>query len=87
MADRSELEVKLPIRGMLIGFLVIIVLLILAIAATHIRGMKEREPVVLVLMMLIFSLFGSLLGLLEELVPFVLLVAPLAAASGSSCWA
>jgi uncharacterized ion transporter superfamily protein YfcC len=169
MADRSQLEVKLPIRGMLIGFIVIFALLILATAATHfipagayqrqsrsdertgstlevvvpgsfqytdanpqglldflfspvkslyyqgpvgavivvfillvggaftairrtgaldagiaafIHGMKGREPVVLVLMMLIFSLFGSLLGLLEELVPFVLIVAPLAAAMG-----
>jgi uncharacterized ion transporter superfamily protein YfcC len=169
MADRSQLEVKLPIRGMLIGFIVIFALLILATAATHfipagayqrqsrsdertgstlevvvpgsfqytdanpqglldflfapvkslyyqgpvggvivvfillvggaftairrtgaldagisafIQRMKGREPVVLVLMMLIFSLFGSLLGLLEELVPFVLIVAPLAVAMG-----
>jgi uncharacterized ion transporter superfamily protein YfcC len=169
MADRSQLEVKLPIRGMLIGFIVIFALLILATAATHfipagayqrqsrtdertgstlevvvpgrfqytdanpqglldflfspvkslyyqgpvggvivvfillvggaftairrtgaldagisafIQRMKGREPVVLVLMMLIFSLFGSLLGLLEELVPFVLIVAPLAVAIG-----
>jgi uncharacterized ion transporter superfamily protein YfcC len=50
--------------------------------AAFIHGMKGREPVVLVLMMLVFSLFGSLLGLLEELVPFVLIVAPLAAAMG-----
>jgi uncharacterized ion transporter superfamily protein YfcC len=169
MADRSQLEVKLPIRSLLVGFIVIFALLILATAATHfipagayqrqsrsdertgstlevvvpgsfqytdanprgllyflftpikslyyqgpvgavivvfillvggaftairrtgaldagiaafIYGMKGREPVVLVLMMLIFSLFGSLLGLLEELVPFVLIVAPLAVAMG-----
>jgi len=167
MADPSQLEVKLPIRGILVGFIVIFALLILATAATHfipagtyqrqsrtdertgstmevvvpgsfqygeanpqglieflfapvkslyyqgpvgavivvfillvggaftairrtgaldagiaafIHGMKGREPVVL--MMLIFSLFGSLLGLLEELVPFVLIMAPLAAAIG-----
>jgi uncharacterized ion transporter superfamily protein YfcC len=169
MADRSQLEVKLPIRGMLVGFIVIFALLLLATAATHfipagsyrrqsridertgstlevvipdsfqytdanpqgllaflyspikslyyrgpvgsiivvfillvggaftairrtgaldsgiaafIHAMKGREPVVLILMMLVFSLFGSLLGLLEELVPFVLIVAPLAAAMG-----
>jgi uncharacterized ion transporter superfamily protein YfcC len=169
MADRSQLEVKLPVRGMLVGFIVIFALLVLTTAATHfipagtyrrqsridertgstlevvipdsfrytdanpqgllaflyspvkslyyqgpvgaiivvfillvggaftairrtgaldsgiaafIHGMKGREPVVLILMMLVFSLFGSLLGLLEELVPFVLIVAPLAAAMG-----
>ena len=169
MADLSHLEVKLPVRGMLVGFIVILGLLILATTATHfvpagayqrqlrtdertgsslqvvipdsfqftapnpqgflallyspikslyyrgpvgavivvfillvggaftairrtgaldagiaafIHGMQGREPVVLVLMMLVFSLFGSLLGLLEELVPFVLIVAPLAAAMG-----
>jgi uncharacterized ion transporter superfamily protein YfcC len=169
MADPSRFEVRLPIRGMLVGFLVVFVLLIAATAATHfipagtyqremrtdertgstlevvvpdsfkytdanpqgllaflyspikslyyggpvgavivvfillvggaftairrtgaldagiasfINGMKGREPVVLVLMMIVFSLFGSLLGLLEELVPFVLIVAPLAAAMG-----
>ena len=169
MADPPQLEVKLPIRGMLVGFIVIFALLVLAAAATHfipagayqrqsridertgstlevvvpgsfqytdanpqgllaflyspvkslyyrgpvgavivvfillvggaftairrtgaldsgisafIHGMKGREAVVLILMMLIFSLFGSLLGLLEELVPFVLIVAPLAAAMG-----
>jgi uncharacterized ion transporter superfamily protein YfcC len=50
--------------------------------AAFIHGMKGREPVVLIYMMLVFSLFGSLLGLLEELVPFVLIVASLAAAMG-----
>jgi uncharacterized ion transporter superfamily protein YfcC len=50
--------------------------------AAFIHGMRGREPVVLILMMLVFSLFGSLLGLLEELVPFVLIVTPLAAAMG-----
>ena len=35
MADRSQLEVKLPVRGMLVGFIVIFALLVLATAATH----------------------------------------------------
>jgi uncharacterized ion transporter superfamily protein YfcC len=35
MADPSQLEVKLPIRGMLVGFIVILALLILTTAATH----------------------------------------------------
>lgn len=45
MADRSQLEVKLPIRGMLVGFIVIFALLILATAATHFipAGVYQRQ--------------------------------------------
>jgi len=35
MGNRSQLEVKLPLRGMLDGFIVIFALLILSTAATH----------------------------------------------------
>ncbi len=45
MANRSEFEVKLPIRSMMIGFLVIIVLFFLATAATHFipAGTYDRQ--------------------------------------------
>jgi len=97
MTDRSELEVKLPIRGMLVGFLVIFALLVLVTAATHIRGMKGREQVVLVLMMIFGAYAVSFTAAMMN--PFTLCVAQRVAGlplfsgllfhswSGSSCWA
>jgi uncharacterized ion transporter superfamily protein YfcC len=45
MADPSQLQVKLPVRGMLVGFIVILALLILATAATHLipAGTYQRQ--------------------------------------------
>jgi uncharacterized ion transporter superfamily protein YfcC len=45
MGERSQLDVKLPIRGMLVGLIVIFALLILATAATHFipAGTYQRQ--------------------------------------------
>ena len=47
-----------------------------------IERLKGREHLVIPATMIFFSLFGALFGILEELVPFIILVVPMAIAMG-----
>ena len=47
-----------------------------------IKRFEGREYLVIPIMMIFFSLFGSLFGIMEELVPFIIIVVPMAIAMG-----
>ncbi len=47
-----------------------------------IKKFKGKEHLVIPIMMVFFSLFGALFGILEELVPFIIIIVPMAIAMG-----
>jgi len=53
-----------------------------AAIASIVRGMKGKEKLIIVIVMVIFSFFGAFFGMCEEAMPFVLMFVPLALALG-----
>jgi len=87
----KSLYYKGPIGAILVVFIVFIGGSFMAMRRTgaldagvlhFIRRFEGKEYLVIPIMMIFFSLFGSLFGIMEELVPFIIIVVPMAIAMG-----
>lgn len=87
----KSLYYKGPLGAVLVVFIIFIGGSFMAMRRTgaldsgilnFIKKFKGKEHLVIPIMMIFFSLFGALFGILEELVPFIIIIVPMAIAMG-----